>query len=200
VSEAAARIIGWIPNGLSLVRLACAPVLLGVAGAQMRGAFWITLGIMFGSDVVDGILARRLGAESELGRRLDSAGDYAAAIAIPVSLTILWPGTMRAQAPWIMLAVAAFFAPMTWFYARYHTLPSYHTWAAKAGGAMLSAAIVALFGFGVAWPMRVAALFQVVAAAEEFAIGRLLPGWSGSVASLWHARRMRVALNLRQEV
>ena len=46
---------------------------------------------------------------------------------------------------------------------------------------------------GPALPVRLCCALQVAAAVEEFAILHLLPGYSGGMPSLVHARRHRAA-------
>jgi phosphatidylglycerophosphate synthase len=70
---------GW-PNGLTAVRAwSCMPLLL-TAALPLRGdlgfALWCSMGGPLGLlDAVDGIIARRVGPLTELGRALDPAGD-----------------------------------------------------------------------------------------------------------------------------
>ncbi|HZL45548.1 MAG TPA: CDP-alcohol phosphatidyltransferase family protein, partial [Opitutaceae bacterium] len=85
-----------LPNQLSFIRLGSAPVLVAVAWLTgSRAAFLIVLGIALLTDAFDGYLARRWGAESDLGRRLDSWGDYVVTSAAVVGIWRLWPAVMR---------------------------------------------------------------------------------------------------------
>ena len=146
--------------------------------------------VMLVSDALDGWLARRLEVTSELGRRLDSVGDYATVLALPLATWWLWPEVVKAEAAWLAVAFAAFFAHTVYAFIRFRIVPAYHTWAAKGVAVLLSIGFVLRFGWGLRWPLHVAVLIQVLVAVEEFAIGRTLPGWSGSVRSYWDARRM----------
>jgi len=158
-----------LPLAVSVLRLVGAPVLLLVAARGRAQVFWGVLGVMLVSDVLDGWLARRLNTTSELGRRLDSAGDYATVLALPLSVWWLWPTVVRVEAAW-------------------RTVPSYHTWGAKVVCVLLSGGLLLRFGAGVAWPFHVATLLQLGVMLEEFLIASTLPGWSGSIPTLWHAR------------
>jgi phosphatidylglycerophosphate synthase len=178
-----------LPLAVSVLRLVGAPVLLLVAALGRAHAFWGVLGVMLVSDVLDGWLARRLNATSELGRRLDSAGDYATVLALPPSVWWLWPTVVRVEAAWLTLAFATYFAPTVYCLIRWRTVPSYHTWGAKVVCVLLSAGLLLRFGAGVAWPFHVATLLQLGVMLEEFLIAFTLPGWSGSIPTLWHARQ-----------
>lgn len=178
-----------LPTGLSLLRLLGAPLLPLAAALGRARAFWAVLGVVLVSDVLDGWLARRLGVTSELGRRLDSAGDYLTVLALLPSIWWLWPSVVRVEAAWLALALATYFAPTAYCLIRWRTVPAYHTWGAKAVCALLSAALILRFALGVACPLHAAALLQLAVMVEEFMIAFTLPGWSGSVPTLWHARR-----------
>jgi hypothetical protein len=53
---------------------------------------------------------------------------------------------------------------------------------------MLRAGLLLRFGAGVAWPFHLATLLQLGVMLEEFMIASTLPGWSGSIPTLSHAR------------
>ena len=95
-----------IPNLLSLLRLGCAPVMLAVAWAGgSRIGFLALLAIMLLTDALDGFLAAGWGAESDLGRRLDSWGDYVGTVATVLGIWRLWPEVMRQEWPWFAMTV-----------------------------------------------------------------------------------------------
>ena len=70
--------LAWLPNALTLSRLAALPVLLGVLIAS-EGPTSVPAAIIFGvvgaTDFLDGFLARRLGAETRFGRIADPLAD-----------------------------------------------------------------------------------------------------------------------------
>lgn len=70
--------LAWIPNALTLTRLAALPVLLVIL-IRAEGPTSVPAAIVFGAvaatDFLDGILARRLGAESRFGRIADPLAD-----------------------------------------------------------------------------------------------------------------------------
>jgi CDP-diacylglycerol--glycerol-3-phosphate 3-phosphatidyltransferase len=183
----------WIPNSLSIARILAAPLMLFAAATSRAALFWLLLLLSLASDLLDGWLARKLKAESDHGRLLDSWGDYVNFIAVPVSLTLLWPGTTRREAPWLALAIGTFFAHTAYAWLRYRIVPAYHTWGSKSIGALLALTVIVVYAGGPSWPFHAAAIMEVFVALDEFAIGAMLPGWSGSMPSSWHARRVHVA-------
>ena len=73
-----------IPNLLSGFRLLAAPVMLYLAWIGKPNGFLVLLAISLSTDAVDGFLARRLSWQSELGARLDSWGDFATYVSVPL--------------------------------------------------------------------------------------------------------------------
>jgi CDP-diacylglycerol---glycerol-3-phosphate 3-phosphatidyltransferase len=68
----------WLPNALTVARLASLPALVVVL-ARAEGPTSVTAAVVFGAvgatDLLDGMLARRLGAESRFGRIADPLAD-----------------------------------------------------------------------------------------------------------------------------
>lgn len=178
-----------IPNALSGVRILAALMLPVWALLDSPVGFWLCLGTALASDVLDGWVARALGVSTELGRRLDSAGDYVTAGTLLPALWILWAERTRAALPWIAVIAVAYFLPTVISWLRWRIVPAYHTWAAKAAAATTSVALILVYAADSAVLLPAAGLMQILAATEELAIARLRPGWSGSVPSYWHARR-----------
>lgn len=161
-----------IPNAISSLRIVLAAALVPATFAGRRSLF---LGLLVGAlatDAVDGFLARRLDATSEFGKRLDSWGDYILVAAALPGLLVLWPDVMRHEAPWLALAVVAYFAPTAWALARSGRIPALHTRTSKALAVGMAIALPLLLLGGPAVPFRVLCLLQLVAAAEEFVLVR----------------------------
>jgi CDP-diacylglycerol--glycerol-3-phosphate 3-phosphatidyltransferase len=106
----------WIPNALTIARLAALPVLLvvliraeGPTSPLAAGIF----GVVAFTDFVDGKLARALGAETRFGRIADPLADRLLVILALVGVILL--DRMNPAAPVILIArdvliVAAFAA------------------------------------------------------------------------------------------
>ena len=180
-----------VPNLLSTFRLGCAPVLLVLAWNGATNAFLACFGLGLVSDVLDGVLARRLGQESDLGARLDQWADFALWGCFPVGAWWLWPETARREVPYVILALVCLLLPTAIAYARYRAVPGYHTWAAKLAAVLMGIAVPLLLIFDLAWPFRLAALFLVVCALDELLITTLLPECRHDVPSVFHAARLR---------
>lgn len=181
------------PNLISATRLALMPAVLGAAVARERELFVGLIAFSLLTDAVDGYLARRLGAESEFGRKLDSAADYVTLFAGTTGIALLWPEVVRRELPWILTGVAAFLAVIVLGLVRLGRAPCYHTWASKAGAVLCPLTLIPLLNDGPAWPFRAVILFLVVTGLEEVGILLLLPRHVGEMPTLWHAWRRRRA-------
>ena len=89
----------WLPNAVSISRLALAPLIgyliwagltKDVANRELEWAFGLFVFSAL-TDWLDGFLARKLDAKSELGGKLDLGGDK---ILVGITLLALWAGWM----------------------------------------------------------------------------------------------------------
>src|SRR5215207_9326519 len=82
-----ARIV-TLPNAISLVRLACAPVFVWLLADEELLAAAALLAILGASDWVDGWIARRFDQGSDLGKVLDPVADRILLLVAAVALMI----------------------------------------------------------------------------------------------------------------
>jgi phosphatidylglycerophosphate synthase len=182
----------YLPNALSLLRLALAPVLVVVAWAAGSRPWF--LGLFLASlltDALDGFLARRLKAESDLGRRLDSWGDYVLTGTAVAGICHLWPAVVAAEWPWFVVTLVGCFSIVAYGLVRWRRVLGYHTWLAKGMAVVLPTSVLVLLAGWSAVPFHAAVILQVLCGIEEMAIAFLLPGYSGHIPSGWHAYRRR---------
>jgi cardiolipin synthase len=91
-----------IPNTVTVARIVLVPfVVWAITAGRYQLAFWlfVVAGI---SDAVDGFLAKRLGAQSELGAHLDPLADKALLMSIYVTLAIV-----QLLPLWVVIAVVS---------------------------------------------------------------------------------------------
>jgi CDP-diacylglycerol--glycerol-3-phosphate 3-phosphatidyltransferase len=180
-----------IPTALTVFRLCSAPVLMVLAAmGKERFFLWLAIAALL-SDVLDGALARRLGASSETGRLLDSWADLLIALVSFAGATLLWPDTMRQEAGYFALVLAALVIPNAWGLLRFRRLLGYHTVSAKSSGVLLAVGAVLLFTGLTPLPFRLAAFVELAVAAEYIAISLIVPEWTSEMKSVWHAWRHR---------
>ncbi|MEX2206483.1 MAG: CDP-alcohol phosphatidyltransferase family protein [Myxococcota bacterium] len=180
-----------VPNVLSAFRIVCVPVLLVLAWHGALALFLIGFAIGLATDVLDGVIARRLGQVTDFGARLDQWGDFALWISLPLAAWWLWPDTIKREAAYVGLALTCMVLPTAIAYLKYRAVPGYHTWSVKFGSVAMGVSAALLLLFDIAWPFRVAALFQVVCAIDELGITALLAQCHHDVPSVFHALRMR---------
>ncbi|MDZ7747904.1 MAG: CDP-alcohol phosphatidyltransferase family protein [Halofilum sp. (in: g-proteobacteria)] len=176
-----------LPNLLSALRLASIPPLLVLAWLDRPLAFLVVLLAAVLSDAVDGWLARRLGATSRLGARLDSLADYAVYVAVPLGGWWLWPEIVAREWSWFALVVVGYALPGALALLRFRRLSAYHTWSAKLAVALLSVAVLVLFAGGPAWPLHVGAPVALLAGLEQSLITLIAPHPRDQVPTIFHA-------------
>lgn len=144
------------PNVITLGRLSSIPtVLFLVLLARERPVLPVALpflSLVFASDFVDGILARRGGGITFVGRYLDSSSDYLLIIAI--SIVYLVEGMIPAWFFWLLMArLVLFAAGMAWAALRQGAVKPVATFLGKASifATMVLYAMEAAERFGVPW-------------------------------------------------
>ncbi|MEY2877815.1 MAG: hypothetical protein RLZZ15_195 [Verrucomicrobiota bacterium] len=178
---------------LSALRIALMPAVLSTALGGSRPWFLALLTIALLTDALDGFLARRWNAGSELGRKLDSAADYLTMITGIAGIALLWPDIMHRELAWVVAGLTAFFAVIVYGLVRLGRAPCYHTWASKALGVACAFSLVPLLAGWTALPFRIAMALLVLGGLEEIVIAMLVPWHEGEIASAWHAWRLRAA-------
>lgn len=179
------------PNLLSGTRIALMPAVLTAAIAGSHRWFVVLLAASLTTDALDGFLARRLNAFTDLGRKLDSAADYLTMMTGVAGIALLWPEIMRRELPWVAAGLAAFFGVIAFGFVRLGRAPCYHTWAAKAGVMGCALSLIPLLAEWSAVPFHVMIVLQILAGIEEVLIVLLVPSHVGEIATLWHALRLR---------
>lgn len=197
MSEDRQEPLATLPNALSALRLVLAPLMLWLAWTGRDTAFLVTLSLSLLSDLCDGWLARRFDQATQLGTLLDSYGDLATYLTVPLCAWWLWPDLIQREAWYAAAVVAAYVFPIVLGYLKYGRLTAYHTYGAKLSAVVVGSSALLLFLGGPALPFRVATWVLVLAELEEIAITTILPEWRANVPSLLHARRLLRADSLR---
>lgn len=180
-----------LPNYLSAARLVLMPAALVAAIGGSRRWFVALLVTSLVTDALDGFVARRLKAESDFGRKLDSAADYLLLLTGVAGIALLWPVLMHRELPWVIAGLASFFAVVFYGFVRLGRAPCYHTWAAKVLAVLLACSLVPLLAEWTPLPFRVVMVLQVLGSMEELVIAALVPWHEGEVPTVWHALRLR---------
>ena len=176
-----------LPNLVSFIRILMAPVLFYLALNQQP--FWFLAALMFSgfTDILDGFLARALNQISDMGSRLDSWGDFTIYSTMAICAWILWPDIIAKELVSFVVIVISITSPVIVGLIKFRTITSYHTWTVKVAVVVTFVGYILLFGGWLDWPFRVAAVFCVIAAAEEIAITLLIHHEHVDVRTVWAA-------------
>jgi CDP-diacylglycerol--glycerol-3-phosphate 3-phosphatidyltransferase len=185
VPSASAALIPW---SLVVFRLAAGPVLVVMAAAWGRDAavpsVWLlALGLV--SDILDGIVARRLGVATARLRKFDSRADVVVWIGATVALHLthpdLWPKTW----PLILTLAAMEAANHAFSFLRFGKEASPHHYLSKAFGLALLGLFATLYLRGDAGLLLPAVFgLGVLSQVEAFAITARLTSWRCDVPSV----------------
>jgi phosphatidylglycerophosphate synthase len=177
----------WVtlPNLLTLSRILCLPILLGLAWQGRETAFMAVLAAAFLSDAFDGLAARLTGQVSQFGARLDSWADAGLFTTITLSAWWLWPQIVHDEASYIVVVMASYLLPALVGYLKFRAFTSYHTWIVKCAVAAIGLSLYVFFLGGPIWPFRWAVAICVLAALEEIAITAVSTELHSDVRSLW---------------
>ena len=151
-----------IPNILSALRIALfLPLLLVDA---MTVSFWVFYVIAGTTDMLDGFLARRWGAESKFGARLDSLADFVFVLAAGYKL---FPWLKLPAMLWIMIGVIALVKAgnAVSAYIVSHRIIFLHTKANKLTGFLLFIGMMTIgqsYFIPIAWIVACIALFAAI--------------------------------------
>lgn len=180
-----------IPNILSGFRIIAAPFLLYFAWMGYRNLFLGLLSISLLSDAIDGYISRRLNVTSNIGNQLDSWGDMAIYLTVPLCAWWLWPEILKKEAIYVFIVIGAYVIPIIAGLIKFRRLPSYHTWGAKIAAVIMSSAVLIMFLTRITWPFRCAAVLQAIVACEEVFITTQLSELRGNVQSFWHVKMIQ---------
>ena len=180
-----------IPNILSLFRIIAAPFLLLSGWYDLPILFFILLGMMLLSDLLDGMIARKLEHTTERGSRLDSYGDILTYMSTPLAVWWLWPDIVKEELYYIIAAIVIYILPAIFSLLKFGKLASYHTWITKITAVLMSAGVVMLLGFDNNFLFHIAVYFLVIAMIENIAITFIIPKPKSDIYSIWHAWKER---------
>ncbi len=181
----------YLPNFLTLLRLALVPVLIFVS---WKGHAFIFIGLLsfaFLTDALDGFIARTFNLESKLGAKLDSLADFVVYMAIPICAWLLWPEVIQKEKAYVIAIVVSILLPVLVGIFKFGNYPSYHTWMTKVAAIAMALSSMFLFSGGSANLFHIATFICVIAALEEVMITIFLSESRSNVQSLYHVIRRR---------
>jgi CDP-diacylglycerol--glycerol-3-phosphate 3-phosphatidyltransferase len=182
-----------LPLLLTAVRALLGPVVLVAAfsypSTLLLGACLV---IAFVSDILDGMIARRLNVATATLRRLDSIADSIFYISAAVAAWVLHPAVIREHVVALAVLVVLELARYAFDYAKFKREASYHMWSSKAWGVLLFVGFFSLLVLGQEGVLIALAIYAgIVADLEGLAISVVLREWRADVPTLVHAFRYR---------
>ena len=157
----------YLPNLLSSLRIALAPAILGAAYSNSKIGFVVLVVIAMATDEVDGVLARRWKAVTDIGRRLDHWGDALTAFLGGIGVYILWPEVIEPEWPWALAAFAAYLGIGVDRLWRRPDLQPAPQWWERILALLPPLSLIPLVIAWSPWPFRVAAVLQVLLSARH---------------------------------
>lgn len=181
-----------LPNAITLARVLSVPVLLALGLQGHATAFkWVLVPALL-TDIVDGLLARMLAAETRLGAFLDSLADTLLWFVAVFGIWVFHRDVITAHAVLCGTTIICWALEYALALLRYHRLSSFHTYLAKIAGYGLGVYVGVLFVFGhYDWLLYAACLTSILANLEEFALLALLPQWRSDVGGVLRILRER---------
>ena len=177
------------PNWVSATRILIAPLMFVFAFLGMETWFLGALIFSGFTDVLDGMLARRLNMITPLGAHLDSWGDFTIYSTMAICAWILWPEITQRELLYYTLILFSFLLPALIGWIKFGKFTGYHTWSVKIAVLVTFAGYVALYAEIAAWPFMLASFLCVYAGLEEILITLVLRKERTDVRSLLAALR-----------
>jgi CDP-diacylglycerol--glycerol-3-phosphate 3-phosphatidyltransferase len=191
-----------VPLGLIYLRLLLGMVLLGMSlkpvpdfGAVAVGL--MTVGLL--SDILDGIVARRLGVSTTRLRRLDSAVDQLFWSLIVGACFLACPAFFFQHYVAIGLLLGLEATTYALSYFRFRREVATHSWGAKLWTLLLFGTLAqVLLSCDSQWLFFACLGVGMLSRLEILSILIVLPRWTNDVPSLYHAVRLRQGKTIRR--
>lgn len=180
----------WVPNAISLLRIALVPVwLLFAFGSRRPLPLLATLALLGASDVLDGVLARRYHLVTNLGATLDAVADKLAQVATVTFLTWSADPHFTALPQWLWWALLGrdLLLGAGWLtvWQRRGRVRADHRWYGKAASLLLFVLVATSIAHG---PQP---LVELLSAA---AVALILIGTAGYLTFGWRQLEVTAAL------
>lgn len=187
------------PQILIAFRAACAPLIFVLACFGFPGP--LLAGVLvaaFLSDVIDGVLARRMGTATPGLRYADTIVDTVFYVTAAVAMRLAVPGAFDGVRLLVVALIIVHVSRATFELTKYGRIASYHMWSAKALGLLLAVAMGYGFATGQPTLLFTCALWLGIAnELEGFAASAILPAWRADVPSVAHALSMSRTLSYK---
>jgi len=185
----------YIPKLLMIFRLLLGPVIIYLAyKIEETNKLYIVILMYLGilSDILDGIIARKLGVATEKLRRMDSLIDLIFWISIGISSWIISPKIIENH--WILILVLILLEGLCYIisFIRFKKETSTHAYSSKLWGITLLLAFTSIIGFNYGgFFFYLTVIVGLISYIDILLILFLLPKWEHDVPSFFHAYLLR---------
>jgi len=179
-----------IADWFSFYRIFAAPFLLLIIWSGNRELFsWLLL-LSYSTDMIDGILARKLKITSSRGSQLDSFGDQLTLFVGFIGLLFFENDFISANYQWILIPFVLYFFQMLIAFRKYGKATAFHTYLAKLSAVVQALFILWLLFFGpLYWLFYSMIIIGIIETIEEILLIYLYPNWVAGVKGYFWARR-----------
>jgi phosphatidylglycerophosphate synthase len=182
----------YLVNGITLYRLAAAPVMVFFIFTNHPDIFKWMLPLSFFTDLIDGFLARKLKVTGTAGSKLDSIADDLTIVAAIIGVFVFKQEFIRSNMITISILLFLFFFQMIYALIRYRKLSSFHTYFAKIAAIVQGSFLILLFLLPepLYWLFYLAAIITTIDLIEEIILVKILPEWETDVKGVyWVTKR-----------
>ncbi len=172
------------------------PLILWFILSQKESLFAVFIIINLISDVLDGLIARYLNQQTELGARLDSIGDIGTYILAFVGIYVFkWDVLQAHMLPFIIYVSLCIILVLTAL-IKFGRFPSFHLYSWKIGGYIQGFFFFTLFAFDF-YPalLYFMLVWAILSAIEHIIIQIMIPRMRSNVKGIWWVLKARRAEN-----
>ena len=192
----------YIPLSLILFRLSLAPFILGLAYFLKEESKIMILILMYlglVSDILDGIIARKLHVSSAKFRRFDSQTDLIFWLSIGISTRMLYPDLISHNS--VPIIIIFVMEGMCYLISiiKFKRETCTHAFLSKLWGISLLIAFTSLIGFNHAGiPFIIAIVLGLISHVDRILITLILPTWTHDIPSFYHAWLIRKGIDFKR--
>lgn len=182
-----------IADWFSFYRIFAAPFLVIIIWLGYRDLFTWLLLVSYSTDMIDGIIARKLKITSPRGSQLDSMGDQLTLIVGFLGLLRFEFEFIRDNYQWILIPFVLYCLQMFIAFKKYGKATAFHTYLAKLSAVIQALFILWLLFFGpVYWLFYLMIVIGIIETLEEILLIFLYPNWVAGVKGyIWAIRDER---------
>lgn len=156
-----------LANVITVTRIVCAVILMFTTPFALP--FWVMYLYCGISDMLDGLVARMLKQQSNLGAKLDSIADMVFIFSVIITI---FPAVVIPVWIWICAIIITSIRVTAYLigYKKYRMFSALHTYANKATGGLLFFAPILIYGLGITVAGVTLCLLAVLSSCEELLI------------------------------